>query len=863
MFTMLNKNRIVVIATLVFLILLCCISPIYALDPQKTINQYRHNVWLRQNGLPSNAIYIGLQGRDGYLWLGTSAGLYRFDCVNFFPVNTNPIESKDAETISTLCLSKDSSLWVGTTFSGLRRIKNEKIFRYGGAEGLPSRQIQALVESRTGHIWIGSSYGLYVYAGGKFTTIPINPGYITSLVEDSLGRIWVGTHDGVRIFDDVQLKQVDSMTTANGLPHNIITTLFTDRNANVWIGTVDGLVCWKNGARKIYRWKNGIFNNHITSICEDHDHNLWIGTYKGVNRLSQGKWSGMTVTDDLTNDHVLNIFEDHEGSIWVCTLEGLNQYSDANITAYTVKEGLASDYVSGVVETPDNSLYFLSNADGYLTRFKDDHVTIFATNVGGAYVARNGNLWIGQTGLLLDIKNGQIKRYDSRTGLPDKWISAITEDSVSLILFVDGIGVQRFINGQLKPYLLKNGNPYSSTEYVACFFSQLHGPLWIGSTNGLVRIQDGIATVFNQKDGLAGHWVSSILDDRQGNLWLTSPSDGLTRYKDGIFTPLTVKDGLFTNELYCVLCDDQGDLWLSSPRGIVYLSRKNIDEYQTGRVNTLHSHVYTTADGMKTDECYGGSQPVGWKTHDGHLWFATKKGAVMIDPKNFTTNKLPPQILIEKVRADQDTVPVNQFISLSPGTGNLEFHYTALSYLVPERVLFKYKLEGYDDNWVEAGTRRVAYYTNLPPGEFCFRVVACNNDGVWNEIGSSFSFKLMPQYYKAYWFYALVVIVLVTAIYCLYRLRLWRLLNREKELQTGIQEALANVKTLSGLLPICANCKKIRNDKGYWDQIEGYIQKHSEAQFTHGICPECAEKFYGDIYFKKLTKRNDAPTHTH
>ena len=842
---------------------LCVLSPVFALDPQKTINQYGHKVWLKQNGLPANAVNVGLQGRDGYLWLGSSAGLFRFDGVSFTTVNTNPKDSKVIETISTLCLSRDSSLWVGTTFSNLRRIKNEKIFRYSGANGLLSREIQALLESRSGHIWVGTSYGLYLYMGEKFSSIPINPGYITALTEDSLGRIWVGTHNGVRIFDDIHMKQIDSMTITNGLPHDIVTTLFTDRTANVWIGTVNGLVRWKNGALKTYLWADGIHNNHITSICEDKDSNLWFGTYKGVNRLTRGKWSSMTLSEGLTNNHVLNIFEDHEGSIWVCTLEGLNQYIDVNITSYTTKEGLASDYISGIAETPDSSLYFLSNADGFMTRFKDGHITTYTTIVGPAYVGRDGSLWISQTGLLLNIKNNRIKSYTTQKGLPNRWISAITEDDESLILFVDGIGVQRFVQGHLKPYLLKNGKPYPSLEYVACFYSQPHGPLWIGSTNGLVKIENGISTTFRQAEGLAGPWVNCILDDHQGSLWFTSPSDGLTRYTDGKFTPFGIKDGLITSEFYCVLFDGIGGLWLSSPRGITYLKRTDIDDYQTGRIKTLPSQVYVTADGMKTDECFGGWQPAGWKTHDGCLWFATKKGAVKIDAKTFKQNDSPPPVLIDQVVVNQEKMPAGQFAVISPGKEKIEFHYTALSLIVPERVLFKYKLEGFDKEWVEVGTRRVAYYTNLPPGNYRFRVVACNNDGVWNDVGTSYSFILKPHFYQSYWFYGLLIITLGGAIFGLYRLRVWQLLTKEKELQAGIKEALASVKTLSGLLPICANCKKIRNDKGYWDQIEGYIQKHSEAQFTHGICPECAEKFYGDVYFKKLTKRNDTSTHTH
>lgn len=236
---------------------------------------------------------------------------------------------------------------------------------------------------------------------------------------------------------------------------------------------------------------------------------------------------------------------------------------------------------------------------------------------------------------------------------------------------------------------------------------------------------------------------------------------------------------------------------------------------------------------MRTDECFGEWQPAGWKTHDGHIWFATKKGVVMIDPKIFISNKFPPPIVIERFVVDQEMVPTDQLISLSAGAGKLEFHYIALSYLVTERVLFKYKLEGYNHDWVDAGTRRVAYYTNLSPGEYCFRVVACNNDNVWNDIGASFAFKLTPHFYKAYWFYALVLVTLGGVIFGIYRLRVWQLLSKEKELQERIQEALANVKTLSGLLPICANCKKIRNDKGYWDQIEGYIYKNIPMRNLH------------------------------
>jgi ligand-binding sensor domain-containing protein len=834
-------------------------SLLFALDPHKTIYQYGHSVWYRQNGLPANAVNVGFQGQDGYLWLGTSAGLFRFDGVNFKAVITNPANGNNVETIAALCVTKDSSLWVGTAYGGLRRIKNEKVTVFDPTNDttikLYSSQIKVLLESRIGNLWIGTSNGLYKYSHGRFSGVPFSENYITALAEDSLDRIWVGTYNGIRIFNDDLAKQVDSITTTNGLPHNMVSSLLSDCRGNIWIGTLDGLVRWNRNKLTIYKSSDGLSENHITTICEDRDHNLWFGTYKGISRFSYGKWSSFTAEDGLTNDHVLSMIEDYEGSLWVCTIEGLNRFKDVNIATYTTKEGLAYDNISGVAETSDGSLFFLSDVNSSITQVKNNHVSkIYHFNVGPAYVSRDGSLWIGQTGLLSKIKNNQLVRYNTANGLPVRWISAVTEDHNSLIINVDRVGIRRFVNGHVEPYVMKNGKQYPSTEFVACFYYQSNGILWVGTTGGLVKIQRGVSTTFRQSEGLAGNWINSIFDDKKGSLWISSPRDGITHYKDGIFTPITFKDGLFTNEVYCILCDDSGSVWLSSPRGIGYIKHQELDDFIGGRIKSIHTQVYVTADGMKSDDCFGGYQPAGWKAHDGRLWFATKKGAVMIDPKSFKRNLFPPPVIIEEMLADQKIVPLDHFVTLSPGKEKFEFHYTALSFLTPERVLFKYLLEGYDREWVDAGTRRVAYYTNLPPGQYRFCVMACNNDGVWNETGTSFAFELVPHFYQTYWFYALLIVCVVGVAFGGYRLRVWQLLKREEELKESVDEALKKIKVLGGLIPICANCKKIRDDKGYWDQLERYIQTHSEAQFTHGICPDCAQKLFANISpAKKVT----------
>jgi ligand-binding sensor domain-containing protein len=841
---------------LALLIIISTASPVFALDPKKTINQYGHNIWVKQNGLPAHAINVALQTQDGYLWLGTSAGLFRFDGAQYTEVITNPKNSRTHESISELFESRDSTLWIGTRYNGLRKIKNGEVSLYGLTEGFFDTQVRELFETKTGHLLIATSIGVFMFYDGKFSQILFHPNYITAITDDSLGRIWVGTHEGVRIFEEAHPTKIISLTVKDGIPNNVTTSIYLDRQANVWIGTADGLARWKNNKITKYTYVDGLLDNYVNTIFEDRNGNIWIGTQKGLNRFCEGKWTSYTKSDGLTDNNVTSIEEDSEGSLWVCTSDGLNQFRDVNITTYTTSEGLANDYISTVIEKPDGSLYFLSDKGANITQFKNNKITRYDYPVGPAYIARDGSLWIGQTGVLLNIKNDQIKRYDTTSGLPSKWISAISEDNKSLIFYSDHSGIYRFIQGRVAPYTLTGGQQHPPTEYIVCFYPQRNNLMWVGTADWLSKIEDGKITSYTTADGLAGNWVSSIYDDRQGNLWISSPQGGLTRYRDGKFTIYNTKIGLFSDEIYCVLGDNQGELWLSSPRGIGRMSLQDFDDYDAGRSDTLHSQVYVTADGMKTDECFGEWQPAGWKAKDGHLWFATKRGAVMIDPKALQRNTRTPHVLIEKVVIDQQTIMSNQLERLSPGKESFEFHYTALSFLVPERVLFKYKLEGYDREWVDAGTRRVAYYTNLPSGDYRFRVIACNNDGLWSQTGASVAFELAPHFYQALWFYGLVLCTIGGAGFGAYRMRVWQLLKREEELKHRIDKAITRIKILDGLIPICANCKKIRDDKGYWNQLEQYINEHSEATFSHGICPECKEKLYGD-YFAKLKKQKE------
>ncbi|HMK39440.1 MAG TPA: two-component regulator propeller domain-containing protein, partial [Bacteroidota bacterium] len=758
-----------------------------ALDPWKSINQYGHDTWLRQNGLPANNINVCVQTQDGYLWLGTTAGLFRFDGVSFKSIGTDPDSSKSPETVSVLCETRDGTLWIGTQFGGLRSLKDGVVLRYGEREGLREPQIKVLLESVAGNLWVGTSNGLFRLHGNGFVPVPFDQTYVTALAEDSLGRIWAGTQRGVRIFDDARGTQIASLRAADGLRGEGVTTLLSDPEGSVWIGTEQGLARWSGGALKTLTRNDGLVNDHVSALREDRDGCLWVGTAGGLSRLAVGRWSSFDAASGLTHNQISSITEDREGSLWVGSLQGLNRFRDVNLTAYTTKEGLGSDYLTGVVETREGSVYFLSGPGASITRLRDGQMSRFSSPAGPSYAARDGSLWVGQSGVLINIREGRTRRYDTASGLPAKWISAITEDDQSLIIFLDHTGIRRFVGGHLEPYLLGDGRQYPSTEYVECFYHEPGGALWVGTTNGLVRFQNGECSVFGQADGMTDNWVSSIADDHRGSLWFSSAHGGLSRYRDGRFTAYTARNGLFTNEVYCVLADEQGDLWLGTSRGIGRVSRGDLDDFESGKIAAVRTQVFTMADGMKMDACFDEWQPVGVRAHDGRLWFATKGGAVMIDPADITRNEIIPPVLIEEIVVDQKTVSRGGFISLPPGREKLEFHYTALSYVVPERVLFKYRLEGYDRDWVEAGTQRVAYYTNLPPGQYRFRVMACNDAGVWNETGASAGFELRPHFYETWWFYALSIIVMIGAVLGIHRARVRTLTSRGEQLENLVR----------------------------------------------------------------------------
>ena len=542
------------------------------------------------------------------------------------------------------------------------------------------------------------------------------------------------------------------------------------------------------------------------ALLEDREGNLWIGTDGGgLNRLTDGVFTSFAEKQGLSNDTVNALHEDREGSLWIGTnLGGLNRLKDGRFTSFTTREGLSSDFARALYQDREGSLW-IGTAGGGLNRLKDGLFTAFTTRQGlsndtvfALLEDREGSLWIGTDNGLTRRRNGRFEVFTANMGMSNDCVLALHEDREgSLWIGTFAGGLNRRKDGRFTAFTTKEG---LSNDTVNVIHEDRQGNLWIGTRGGgLNLLKDGRFTVFTKKDGLSDDQVFTIHEDREGSLWIGTYGGGINRLKNGRFTAITSKQGLFDDVIHRIIEDDRGDVWMSSNRGIGRVSKQELDEVADGRRAHLTSVVYGTADGMRSAECNSGAS-AGWTTRDGRLWFPTIRGVVRIDPNHLPTNLLPPPVAIEEVRVDEKVAEPSGSLRLLPGTQTLEVHYTALSLMAPAAVRFRYRLEGFDEAWVEAGARRTAYYTKLPHGTYRFRVIASNNDGLWNEEGATLALTVAPRFHETVWFRTLAVLFFALVGPLFHRFRV-RLLNRQKaELERLVAARTAEVEAANGRL---------------------------------------------------------------
>ena len=818
--------------------------------------QYIHKIYTSDDGLPQNRSRALIQTRDGFLWIGTQDGLARFNGTTFQvfdKANTPALKHND---ITTLCETEDSSLWIGT-FDGLTQLKNG-VFTYHSINTGP---VRGLTSDRTGNLWIGTmNNGIYKYKDGKFDSITTAQGLsnnaLNILAVDNQGNIWIAiSGKGLNVYQNGKWSYYNTRT---GFPSNSVRSFCVASDNTVWIGTENGLVRWNRGSRRLYTTAHGLSDNIITSLYEDRSGTLWIGTERGgICRLKNNIFTSYNSKDGLSGDYVTTILEDREGCLWVGTYNaGLNQFWKGKFLNYTTHDRIPARTIRAM-QTSHNGTIWVGTEGGGVLRFDGKKFVPFKKNklpsdyIRSLFEDSHGNLWIGLREGLAQYRHGTFHVYTTKDGLSQNFIRVIAEDREGYIWAgTYNNGMNRFENGRFVNYQ-KKGMPVNLIRSILVDHT---GVIWIGSNEGLMRWQNGSATMYTSKDGLPTDPIFDMIEDSEHTIWMGSYGGGLVRLKLGKFTCYTIADGLFNDVVLKILEDDDGNLWMGSMKGISCVSKQVLDDFTSRKINRIQCTSYSSSDGMIVSECTG---PSGCKTSDGRLWFPTPKGIVVINPKKIQKNNLPPPVVIEKVVVDRTEYSLYNYGHFSPGNGQVEFYYGGMSFIAPQKVNFRYMLEGFEKEWRNAGTRHSAFYTNLSPGEYTFRVTACNSDGVWNETGANYSFELEPHFYQTSWFYGVMLILIGGAGFGLHRLRVWRLVAKEKMLKVYVAEAMTKIKVLNGLIPICFNCKKVRDDQGYWKGLERYIKEHSEATFSHGVCPECAEKLREGFLSKNNEKLGD------
>ncbi|HSU59385.1 MAG TPA: two-component regulator propeller domain-containing protein [Bryobacteraceae bacterium] len=781
------------------------ISADAGLDPSKSVRQFHQDVWGTLQGLPQNTVPAIAQTNDGYLWLGTELGLVRFDGLHFTVFDKTNTPELKSNKIDALLAAGDGDLWIGAIGGGLTVLSKGTFKTFTTNNGLSGNSVLCLLQDRSGDIWIGTNgSGLDRIHNGRFTTYKTRDGLpddeVFSLAPDLDGSIWIGTNNGLSHFANGSFRNYGAR---DGLPNSNIRCLEMTRSGILWIGTNGGgLSRFSDGKFRLFTTSNGLSSNAITSVREDRRGTLWIGTLGGgLTRMTGDRFNSYTSKDGLPRNDVWSVYEDRSGSLWIGTGGGgLVRLFDGNsFTAYDAADGLSNAVALPILEDHKGVIWIGTNGGG-LNRFQDGRFTALTTRDGLADNSifticedYEGALWIGTRKGLSRLQNGRFTTYTKEDGLPSDVAFASYADRQGSVWFGTRAGLVRWREGKFKTYTTADG---LSSNVVQVIYEDRHNSLWIGTGGGgLDRYSNGHFEVFDSRRGLSNDVVLSLHEDAEGVLWIGTDGGGLNRLKNAKFTTYTTRDGLFDDAIFQILQDDSGNLLMSSDKGIFRASISELTEFANKKIHRISIVSYGMADGMKTNECNGGFQPAGWKSRDGRLWFPTMNGIVAVDPHKLSRSNSVPPAIIEQAFINGQEVRIGDDLQIPPGRGELEFHYSAPDFQSARRIVFKYKLEGFDQSWIEADGRRIVYYTNIPPGRYRFLVMPGDGDGKWSSPAAALNFRLKPHFYETFFFFGLCICGLVGLAGASHLARVRQLRVREKLLELRVTERTAELRS--------------------------------------------------------------------
>ena len=786
-----------------FLLCFLAVSSVWAVDPSRHISQYAHTAWRIADGVFNGSPFAVTQTTDGYLWIGTRTGLLRFDGIRFVPWTSPDGKYLPSSDISSLLGARDGSLWIGME-GGLSHWDNQHLTNYL----LKPERINSIIEDRNGAGWFVRSRvsdaaegGLCQIIGtgmrcyGKADGMAGSDGY-SSLVEDTLGNLWIGNDTAVVRWkpgssNTFMLTELKSKQGINGAK-----SLAANPDGSVWVG-IDlpgrglGLQQVVQGARKPFVIPELDGSTlEVFALFLDRENALWIGTVnQGIYRIHDRKVDHFRSADGLSGDSVnLNAFyEDREGNLWVATTKGIDCFRDVRVATFSTREGLATPEVDSVLAAQDGTVW-IGGTDALDAIHPDGMSSVQAgkglpgNQVTSMLEDHAGRLWVGIDKTMSIYKNGKFQRIDRRDGSPIGVAVGMGED-VDNNIWVETIGPPRTLI-RIHDLKVQEEFPVAQMPAARKVAADAEGGIWLGLMNGdLARYRHGKTEIFPFKHDEDSR-VNQLVVNSDGSVLGATPL-GIVGWKQGKQQTLTVQNGLPCNAVYALVEDNQHSLWLYTECGLVEIAGTELQRWWAQPDITVQLKTFDLFDGVQPGRApFGGAA----RSPDGRLWFANGDVLQMIDPAHLSGNALPPPVHVEGVIADRKNYPPGKDLRLPPVTRDLEIDYTALSFVVPQKVRFRYELEGRDAAWQEPGTRRQAFYSDLRPGNYKFRVIASNNDGVWNEEGATLNFSIAPTWYQTNWFRALCLVSGGFIVCVTYRLRVRRI---SKAISARFDERLA------------------------------------------------------------------------
>jgi signal transduction histidine kinase/ligand-binding sensor domain-containing protein len=773
-------------ARLIALVVLPALPALLAI-PAAASAQYKIDTWTTEQGLPQASVGQINQTRDGFLWFGTFGGLVRFDGINFRVFDTVSNPELPSSRLGAVLVDAEGLLWVATQSREVMLFDGAKFRVMGAGDGLTEKGFDNFFLYR-GRALVRTVAGDFLWKKDRFVpdVHQAPPGFAGRLIVGSsaAGALWYLDAAGL-----AHRYEGDRHTRTVRLPPTRGPIFVEDSAGRLWMREVQTgfLICVTGDTVRTYTPKDGVIPIDTIWMMEDPDGTLWFAEIAGVLRYRNGRFTSYTKADGLPATYTNSIFRDREGTHWVATQGGLARFTEQPIASYAVANGLATNNTYPILQDRRGDIW-IGGWPG-LTRYRngvfEDMTRAFGlgpANVLSLLEDRDGFLWLGLWGggvWRINIA-GDGRAHNFPGTVAPGVTFAIYQGRGPDIWFGSERGAVRYRDG-----VFESPVPAGS---INTFFEDAAGALWMGTEAGLARYANGVVTQFGEKEGFSGRRVRVIHPDANGALWIGTYDTGLFRYRNGTFTRYTTSEGLPTNGAFQILEDNEMRFWICSNVGIYRVAKSELDDVAERRRRTITAVRYGRDDGMANQECNGLGRPAGIRATDGRFWFPTQGGVAVVDPAAVGSKGAPPVLILN---AEVGGFPVSSLdrIEIRSGSTSFQAHYTALTFVRPELAQFKYKMEGLDPDWIDAGTDRTARYARLPFGDFRFRVIAANRDGVWNEEGASIAVTVVPPFWRTAWFTWLMAGMVLSAGLVTHRVRLG-VIDKERARQEAFARQL-------------------------------------------------------------------------